>query len=119
MGPDGNNPQPDRNLTRAWLAKRFGDPASQTHLWDASRRAPTWTVSVTLPDGISLPVMIVAWVVTAASAWLQGAIGFGFAVVSVPVLALAHPALAPVPQLLLSVPLTVVMAVRERHAMDL
>jgi uncharacterized membrane protein YfcA len=39
--------------------------------------------------------------------------------VSVPLLSLIHPSLAPVPQLLVVLPLTVTMAWRERHAIDL
>ena len=58
----------------------------------------------------------VAFVVTLLAATVQGTIGFGFAVLSVPVLALLDPRLAPVPQLLLSMPLALVVAVREREA---
>lgn len=39
--------------------------------------------------------------------------------ISVPLLSLVHPDLAPVPQLLMALPLTVAMAIRERHAVDL
>ncbi len=63
--------------------------------------------------------LIVAGVVTAAAAAVQSTVGIGFALVSVPVLALLDARLAPVPQLLLAVPLAVAMAVRERHAMEL
>lgn len=59
-----------------------------------------------------------AFVVTAAAALLQGTMGFGLAVVSVPTLALADPALAPVPQLLITLPLALLMVWRERHALD-
>lgn len=54
-----------------------------------------------------------ATVLTGMAAWVQGTVGFGFAIVSVPVLALADPRLAPDPQLLLLFPLTVFMAFRE------
>lgn len=64
-------------------------------------------------------VLAAALAVTAASAALQGTIGFGFAVLSVPVLSLVDPRLAPVPQLLVTLPLTLSMAFRERHAVDL
>jgi uncharacterized membrane protein YfcA len=62
---------------------------------------------------------MVALVVTALAAMLQGVVGLGFAMVSVPILSLIDPRLAPVPQLLITIPLTVSMAWRERHAMDL
>lgn len=57
--------------------------------------------------------------VTAVAATLQGSIGLGFAIVSVPILSLIDPRLAPVPQLLLSLPLAMSMAWRERHAVEL
>ena len=50
---------------------------------------------------------------------LQATIGFGFAMLSVPVLLMLDPKMAPVPQLLCAVPLTVSMVWRERHALDL
>lgn len=71
-----------------------------------------------LPSGVSLAVLLIAALVTFLSACVQGTLGFGFAVVSVPLLSLLHPALAPVPQLLLALPLTLSMLVRERAAVD-
>ena len=68
---------------------------------------------------VTAPILVVAMLVTALAAAVQGTIGFGFAIVSVPVLSLMDPTLAPVPQLLVTLPLTVSMAWRERHAMDL
>ncbi|MEN8041286.1 MAG: sulfite exporter TauE/SafE family protein [Actinomycetota bacterium] len=65
----------------------------------------------------------IAWVlallITAGAASFQGTVGLGFAMVSVPLLSLIHPSLAPVPQLIMMIPLTVSMAWRERHAIDL
>jgi len=58
-------------------------------------------------------------VVMTVAATLQSTIGFGFAVLSVPVLLMIDPQLAPVPQLLCAVPLTLSMAWRERDALDL
>lgn len=71
-----------------------------------------------MSGALSLPpwALAVAFVVTAISALVQGTIGFGSAVIAVPVLALVHPALAPVPQLLLGLPLSLATAWRERHA---
>ena len=51
----------------------------------------------------------------AIAALVQGTVGFGFAIVSVPVLSLVNPALAPVPQLLVQVPLSFGMFLRERR----
>ena len=60
-----------------------------------------------------------ALLVTAAAAGMQGTVGFGFALVCVPILSLIDPVLAPVPQLLLVVPLSVTVAWRERRDADL
>ncbi len=50
---------------------------------------------------------------------VQGAIGFGFALVTVPTLLLVEPAAVPVTALLLALPLTITLAFRERKALDL
>ena len=68
---------------------------------------------------ISLPVLTVALLVTVVAAAVQGTVGFGFAVISVPVLSLIDPVLVPVPQLLAVVPLTAATFWRERHSVDL
>jgi uncharacterized membrane protein YfcA len=62
---------------------------------------------------------IVALMVTLLAATVQGDVGMGFAMVSVPVLALIDPSLAPVPQLLMTLPVTVTMAWRERDHLRL
>lgn len=58
--------------------------------------------------------LAIALVVTAFGAAVQGTIGIGFGVLSVPILSLVNPVLAPVPQLLLAAPLAMSMAWRER-----
>jgi uncharacterized membrane protein YfcA len=68
---------------------------------------------------MSILAWAVALLITAIAASVQGTVGLGFAMVSVPLLSLVHPSLAPVPQLLVVLPLTVTMAWRERKAMDL
>jgi uncharacterized membrane protein YfcA len=68
---------------------------------------------------MSPAALITALVVTFAAAAIQGVVGMGFAMVSVPILALIHPSLAPVPQLLITLPLTVAMAWRERRHIGL
>jgi len=62
--------------------------------------------------------LAVAIVVTAVGALVQGTIGIGFGIVSVPILSLVNPTLAPVPQLLLAVPLAMSMAWRERSHIE-
>jgi uncharacterized membrane protein YfcA len=62
--------------------------------------------------------LAIALVITMCGAVVQGTIGLGFAVFSVPILSLVNPILAPVPQLLLAAPLTFAMTWRERTAID-
>ena len=62
---------------------------------------------------------VIAAIVTFVAAAVQGVVGMGFAVVSVPILRTLNPLLAPVPQLLMSPPMTASMAWRERHHADL
>jgi uncharacterized membrane protein YfcA len=64
---------------------------------------------------MSIPSLVAALVVTFIAAAIQGVVGMGFAMVSVPILALIDPSLAPVPQLLVTLPLTVSMAWKERR----
>ena len=78
-------------------------------------QAPPWDTGA-VP--VSIPVLVVALAVTFAAALVQGTLGFGFAIVSVPVLSLLAPVLAPVPQLIMTMPLTLSMAWRERHAIQ-
>ncbi len=63
--------------------------------------------------------MVVAWIVTFAAAVFQGTVGFGFAILSVPILTLLDPAFTPIPQLFLAAPLTLAAAWRERYNLDL
>jgi uncharacterized membrane protein YfcA len=61
----------------------------------------------------------IALAVTLAAATAQGLVGLGFAVVAVPTLSLVNPVLAPVPQVLMVLPLTILMAWRERAHADM
>ncbi|MCB9602286.1 MAG: sulfite exporter TauE/SafE family protein [Sandaracinus sp.] len=64
-----------------------------------------------MPTGV-----LVAFVaMNAFAALVQGTLGFGFAIVSVPVLVLIDPRLAPVPQLLVQLPLCAYLYWRERR----
>ena len=53
------------------------------------------------------------------AAAVQGTIGLGFNILAVPVVSLINPLLAPVPQLITSVPQTAAAALRERGGVDL
>ena len=59
--------------------------------------------------------LVIGLLVSAVGAAVQGTIGFGVGVLSVPILALVNPIMAPVPQLLMVLPLTVALFWRERH----
>ncbi len=60
-----------------------------------------------------------AFAVTVVAATLQSTIGFGFALVCVPLLSLLNPSFAPVPQLVVFLPLTLGIAVREWRAVEI
>ncbi len=68
---------------------------------------------------VALWELVLAALITAGAAAVQSGVGIGFAMVSVPLLALIDGSLSPVPQLLLTVPLAFSMAWRERHAIEL
>jgi len=68
---------------------------------------------------LSTPELILVAVAVAVGALVQGSVGFGFALVSAPALALIEPAALPATVLLLSVPLNVAVAWRERAHADL
>lgn len=67
---------------------------------------------------ISATELIVGLVLSAIGAAVQGTIGFGFGVLTVPLLALLNPIMAPVPQLLMVLPLTAAMVWRERRHVE-
>lgn len=61
---------------------------------------------------------LLAALVVVFSAWVQGAVGFGYALVSAPLLALVSPALVPGPIMLSSLVLSLASGLRERHSID-
>jgi uncharacterized membrane protein YfcA len=63
--------------------------------------------------------LTVAWLVTFVASATQSAIGFGLGVVSVPVLTLVNPALTPIPQIFLSLPMAAASVWRERRHLDI
>lgn len=63
--------------------------------------------------------IVLAWIVTFLAALLQGTVGVGFGILSVPVLTLLNPGFTPVPQILLALPMTVSAAWREREHLDI
>jgi len=68
---------------------------------------------------VSAPDLAIALAVTAFAASVQTTAGIGFAIVSVPLLSLVDERLAPVPQILIVLPMVLWMAWRERHAIDM
>lgn len=68
---------------------------------------------------MSLEVWILAFVVSAGAAALQGTVGLGYGLVAVPVVSLIDPSLSPVPQLITVLPLALLMAWKERQSIDL
>ncbi|MDA2979680.1 MAG: sulfite exporter TauE/SafE family protein [Actinomycetota bacterium] len=67
---------------------------------------------------MSIVIWATAMLVMAGAATVQGAVGLGMMMIAVPVLSLLNPSLAPAPQLLVALPLTISMAWRERGAID-
>jgi len=67
---------------------------------------------------IMTPEFAVAFIVSFAAAALHSTVGFGFALLSVPLLSLLNPLFAPVPQLIVVFPLTLAIVLRERHAVE-
>ena len=67
---------------------------------------------------VSLVELMVCAVAVAAGGIIQGSIGFGLSLVSVPVLAFVEPTSLPATLLILAIPFTAVMALRERSHID-
>ncbi len=63
--------------------------------------------------------LVVAAVISLVASIIQGTVGLGFAVFSVPILTLIDPALTPIPQLFLALPISASAAWRERRDADL
>lgn len=63
---------------------------------------------------VTIPELAIALVVVAVGALIQGSIGIGLGILTVPILSLIDPVMAPVPTLLLAIPLAISMAWRER-----
>lgn len=61
---------------------------------------------------------VVAFAGVALGAMIQGSIGFGFAFVAVPLMALLAPEAVPATLLLIALPMTILLAVRERGEID-
>ncbi len=67
---------------------------------------------------LPIPLIVTFMVATFFAAMVQGTIGFGFAIVSVPLLLNIDPRLAPEPQLFVQLPLSLLMFYRERKSAD-
>ena len=67
---------------------------------------------------VSLPELLLCLIAAAGGAAVQGAIGFGYALVVVPALLLVAPEAVPVTALTVATPMVLVQAFAERHALD-
>jgi uncharacterized protein len=72
-----------------------------------------------VPPGLGWSGFALAFAAVGVGGVVQGSIGFGFALVAAPVLAIVSPAALPTTLLLLGAPLNAFMAVRERGSADL
>ncbi len=68
--------------------------------------------------GLEPQLIAIGIAVTFVAATVQATIGVGFAICSVSILSLVDPRLAPAPQLLIALPLTLSMAFRERASIQ-
>jgi uncharacterized membrane protein YfcA len=71
-----------------------------------------------MTDPLTAIELLAACAVVTIGSMLQGAVGFGLGLFSVPILALIDPSLVPGPLLFCGLVLTILMAYRERKAMD-
>ena len=69
---------------------------------------------------VDLPIsaLVIALIVIAIAAGLQSSIGFGFNILAVPILALLDPDLTPIPTMVMGIPLTAMVFLRERNHVD-
>lgn len=72
---------------------------------------------MTVPD-ISAAVLVLLVLASVVGGVIQGAIGFGFALVAVPVLGLVRPDAVPVTIMFIALPMSLAMSIRERHHID-
>ena len=61
---------------------------------------------------------MIAFIVIAIAAGLQSSIGFSFNILAVPILALLDPDLTPIPTMVMGIPLTAMVFLRERNRVD-
>jgi uncharacterized protein len=66
-----------------------------------------------------LTIVVILAVAVAVGAVIQGSIGFGYALVAVPAMALLLPWAIPVTPLFLALPMTLLMSIRERRSIDM
>lgn len=68
--------------------------------------------------GLSATQIVIVLVALTAGACIQGSLGFGLGLLAAPVLILVDPRLIPGPLLCMGLPLTILIAARDRIAMD-
>lgn len=67
---------------------------------------------------LATPEFAVAFAISFLAAAVHSTVGFGFSLLTVPLLSLLNPVFAPVPQLLVVLPLTLAIVLRELHAVE-
>ena len=86
--------------------------------WPHDQTLTTLALPMEALAHITTAEFAIAFLVSFLAAALHSTVGFGFALLSVPILSLLNPLFAPVPQLLVVFPLTLAIVMRERHAVE-
>ena len=86
--------------------------------WPHDTRLTTLAPPMEALAHIATPEFAVAFGISFVAAAMHSTVGFGFSLLSVPLLSLLNPLFAPVPQLLVVWPLTLAIVWRERHAVE-
>ena len=101
-----------RGVTGVAVTRRSVPPTGQRAGRAPARQAVHCTV-------LSIAEVVFVTVLTFVGSTLQGAIGFGMGLLAAPLLILLDPRFVPAPILVCTLVLTLLMAYRERHAIDL
>jgi uncharacterized membrane protein YfcA len=102
---DGRRPAPEVAWERTSVLARA---------WPATR--PQWAKKSRVD--VTVGAVVAAVAATAVGSTVQGSLGFGMNLVSVPVLALVLPEALPVTVIVIGIPIAIEMARYERHALD-
>jgi uncharacterized membrane protein YfcA len=113
-------PKPTRRRDHARISGRgtSGLPRLHRCAMRASHRVDCCGAAAQSDAAVDTWHWIMAAVVTAVSAWIQGSVGFGYALVSAPLLALLTPELVPGPVMVSSFVVSAAAGWRERASTD-